>query len=255
MREYILRHTAAGDVWGIGRRIAAQLAEHGYLTAYDVAHMPAALARSEWSVVLERTVLELQGVSCISMDLAPSPKRQIACTRSFGRPVEDIGVLEEAVSEFASRASEKLRLGGQRAGGVHVFIRTSPFRKVAQFGRSVSLQMQPPTSDTKKIVAAAIRGLRSIYVPGFELSKAGVILLDLASSQASQMDWVAQEERRDQGPLMEAMDRLNIRFGKGSVHVGSTGLDTAGDSAWRQRQERRTPRYTTRLEEIPVVRA
>src|SRR5690606_35471712 len=110
----VLRRAPAGDVWGIGRRISAKIAEQGIMTALDVARMPAAKARDEWSVVLERTVRELQGVSCISLELAPQPKKQIACTRSFGHPITTLPPLVEAVSEFATRAAEKLRFGGMR---------------------------------------------------------------------------------------------------------------------------------------------
>lgn len=254
MREDILRRTPAGDVWGIGRRIAAGLAEHAILSALDVARMPEALARREWSVMLARTVRELQGISCIPLEMAPQPKQQIACTRSFGASVSDLRALIEAVSEFATRAGEKLRKGGQRAGVLHVFVRTSPFRSVPQFARSASMQLMPPSSDTKQLVSAAVRGLRAIYEPGYQISKAGVILLDLASEQGAQLELIPAEGR-DQSTLMEAMDKLNARYGKGTVHVGSMGTPASPSGGWRMKQERRTPRYTTRLDEIPIARA
>src|SRR5690606_33845894 len=100
-RRDVLQRTLAKDVWGIGRRIAVQLAEQGIVTAWDVSRMPASKARREWSVVLERTVHELQGLSCISLEHAPPPKQQIACTRSFGQAVTALPPLIEAVSEFA----------------------------------------------------------------------------------------------------------------------------------------------------------
>ena len=132
----LLRRTPAGNVWGIGRRIAAKLAEQGILTALDVARMPTVKARDEWNVLLERTVRELQGISCISLEQAPAPKQQIACTRSFGHPITTLPPLIEAVSEFASRAAEKLRYGNQRAGAVQVFVHTSPFRPGPRFNKS-----------------------------------------------------------------------------------------------------------------------
>lgn len=116
-RTDILGRTAAGDIWGVGRRISAQLAEQGVLTALDLARLPAHAARDGWSVVLERTVRELQGVSCMSLETAPAAKKQIACTRSFGHPITTLPPLIEAVSEFATRAAEKLRASGLRAAG------------------------------------------------------------------------------------------------------------------------------------------
>ena len=254
-RTDILGRTAAGEVWGVGRRISAQLAEQGVLTALDLARLPTHAARDGWSVVLERTVRELQGVSCLSLETAPAAKKQIACTRSFGHPITTLPPLIEAVSEFATRAAEKLRAGGLRAGALHVFAHTSPFRPGRRFYETAVIQIQPPSSDTKALVNAAVRGLRSIYQPGYQLSKAGVMLQDLCPAEVQQGDLLFQEPCRDQSKLMEAMDKVNKRFGKGTVHVASTGVPELDESGWRMRQERRTPRYTTKIEEIPIARA
>lgn len=254
----VLQRTAAGDVWGIGRRIAAKLAEEGILTALDVARMPAAKARDGCGVVLERTVRELQGTSCIAMEQAPPPKKQIACTRSFGHPITTLPPLIEAVSEFATRAAEKLRLGSQRTGTLLVFAHTSPFRPGARFNRSETIQLHPPTADTKVLVNAAVAGLHHIYQPGYQLAKAGVLLMDLSHQNVQQHELQLSEVDvigRDQSRLMEAMDRVNNRYGKGTVHVASTGRPDQDESGWRMRQERRTPRYTTQLDEIPIVRS
>jgi DNA polymerase V len=250
----LLQRTPAGEVWGIGRRIAAQLAEAGYVTAWEVANMPAEQARSAWSVVLERTVRELQGISCISLEQAPPPKKQIAVTRSFGHPITTLPPLVEAVSEFASKGAEKLRRSGLRAGAAMVFVRTSPFRPGPKFYRTTVTQLQPPTADTSQVVNAALRGLKSIYAPGFQLAKAGVLLLDLAPVAHEQLE-LLQEQPRDQSTLMEAIDRINSRYGRGAIHVASTGMEHQDDAGWRMKQEMRTPRCTTRLDEIPIVRA
>ena len=258
MRIDLLRRTPAGNVWGIGRRIAAKLAEQGILTALDVARMPTVKARDEWNVLLERTVRELQGISCISLEQAPAPKQQIACTRSFGHPITTLPPLIEAVSEFASRAAEKLRHGNQRAGAVQVFVHTSPFRPGPRFNKSATIQLHPPTSDTTVLVNTAVAGLRRIYEPGFLLAKAGVMLLDLCSATTQlQSDLLIEEPctKRDHSQLMEAVDRINARYGKATVHVASTGHTQKDGAGWRMRQERRTPRYTTQQGEIPIARA
>ncbi|WP_255443416.1 DUF4113 domain-containing protein [Comamonas sp. Z1] len=255
LRTDILGRTAPGEIWGVGRRISAQLAEQGVLTALDLVRMPNQAARDGWSVVLERTVRELQGVSCMPLELASAPKKQIACTRSFGHPITTLPPLIEAVSEFETRAAEKLRAGGLRVGALHVFVHTSPFRPGRRFYETAVIQMQPPTSDTKALVSAAVRGLGLIYEPGYQLSKAGVMLQDLGPADMQQGDQLSEEPRRDQSKLMEAIDRVNARFGKGTVYVASTGEPEHDESGWRMRQERRTPRYTTKLDEIPIARA
>lgn len=255
LRVQLLRTTLAGDVWGIGRKVSARLAESGIVTALDVAGMQAGQARAMWGVVLERTVRELQGISCIPLELEPPPRQQIACTRSFGHPITTMPPLVEAVSEFASKGAFKLRAQRQRAASVLVFLRTSPFRPGRQFARSTVIQLHPSSSDTTQIVEAALRGLRNIYAPGYMLAKAGVLLLDLSSQDTEQLELLARPLERDRSALMEAVDNINGRFGRGVVQLASTGATHTDESGWRQRQEMRTPRFTTRLDEIPIARA
>lgn len=248
-RRQLLQATAAADVWGVGRRIAAQLAEGGILTAWELAQMDPGTVRRRWSVVRE-----LQGQSCISLDSAPAPKQSIACTRSFGRPVSELPPLVEAVSEFATRAAERLRKQNGRAGQLQVFIHTSPHRPGPRFYRSTIVPLRP-TADTRQLVEAATAGVRSIYEPGHDLVKAGVILLDIIGPEVRQSELPLDEPpTRDRSRLMSAMDTINERFGKGTVHVASTGQSRPTQS-WGMRQERRTPRYTTEISEVPLARA
>ena len=254
--DFVLAATEVNEVWGVGPRITKQLKAGGVHTVLDLARLDAAMVRSRWSVMLERTVRELQGTPCIGFEDAPAPKQQIACTRSFGHPVTELHQLAEAVTEFASRAAAKLRKQGSLAGEILVFIRTSPFRKDPQYSRSMVVPFRRPTTDTALIVAAALAGLKAIYRPGFKLSKAGVMLMELQSASVqlqAELD-LAGDEERDRGKLMSTLDGLNQRYGKGSVHMASAGLD--GDKrAWSMKQERRTPGYTTCWEDMPVARA
>lgn len=195
---------------------------------------------------------ELQGTPCIELETAPPPKQQIACTRSFGQPVTELQPLLEAVSHFAQRAAEKLRAQAHRAGAVHVFARTSPFRaKDEPFSRCATVQLVPPSSDTAVLIDAAMRGIREIYEPGYKLAKAGVILIDLAPQELEQASLLddAPPPVRDRSALMEAMDAINARWGKGAVCVGSAMQ--AGD--WRMRQLRKTPNYTASVDNMPCA--
>jgi DNA polymerase V len=256
-RASIFEATDIKEVWGIGPRIAKQLHAGGIHTVQDLVHMDPATARRGWSVVLERTVLELQGTSCVELDSAPPPKRQIACTRSFGRAVTDLAPLQEAVSEYASRAAEKLRKQSSLASQVLVFIHTSAFRPGPQYSRSVVVPLRRPTSDTMDIVRGALMALDVIYRPGYQLSKAGVMLMDLQAGNLHQCELPLDTGDGDiegRKRLMTAMDTINQRFGRGTMKLGSAGL-TGDKSAWSMKQERRSPAYTTRLADIPVVRA
>ena len=252
--DAVLAATEVGEVWGVGPRIAAGLKDGGVHTVLDLTRLDPATVRSRWSVVLERTVRELQGTPCMALDDQPAPKREIACTRSFGQPVTELQILIEAVSEFASRAAEKLRRQRSLACQVLVFARTSPFRAGPKFARSVVVPLRRPSADTPSLVGAAVAGVRSIYQPGYQFAKAGVMLLELQPESICQGELNLDDDTDDKASLMTAMDDLNNRYGKGTVLVASAGL--AGDRReWAMKQERRTPRYTTDWRDLPVARA
>lgn len=252
--DAVLAATPVEDVWGVGRKIGAQLADLGVTSALDLANLNPSLVRKRWSVVLERTVRELQGQNCIAIDDAPVAKQQIACTRSFGERIGDLSHLTEAISAFASRAAEKLRQQDSVAGQLLVFIHTSPFANGKQYAKSATVRFPRPTADTLLIVNAAIKGLRGIYRSGYDFAKGGVMLMDIGPAGAGQgrLDLFAEEEARPE--LMHAMDRINAKYGRGSIRVASSG---AGERQrpWQMRQELRTPHYTTRIEDIPIARA
>ena len=254
-RETLLAATAVNEVWGVGRQISKQLIAGGIHTVLDLVRLDPATVRSKWSVVLERTVRELQGVPCIDLENTPSAKKEIACTRSFGKPITQLEDLQEAVTEFASRASVKLRKQHSLAGQVMVFVRTSPFRSDLQYSRSIVVPLRRPTADTAEIIHSALQGLQAIFRSGYNMAKAGVMLMDLQSDAVVQEELDFEEEdSRDRGKLMESLDELNNRFGRGTVLMASAGLQ--GDKrAWSMKQERRTPAYTTRLSDMPTVRA
>ena len=251
----VLAATMVEEVWGVGRKIGAQLHEGGIHTVLDLARMDPATIRRRWSVVLERTVRELQGMQCIDLDDAPAAKKEIACTRSFGQAITELPPLMEAVSEFASRAAEKLRKQGSLASQLLVFAHTSPFRPGPRFNKSVVVPLRRPTADTGKLVWAAAMGMRRMYEPGYKMAKAGVMLLDLVPDGVLQGELdLEEEDQRDRTKLMVALDTLNGRYGKGTVHSASTGGTNKG-KGWGMKQERRTPQYTTRWEDVPVARA
>ena len=126
-------------------------------------------------------------MSCMALEDAPPPKKEIASTRSFGKPVQDLAALSEAVTEFSTRAAEKLRGQHSLANSVMVFIRTSPFRKHdMQYSRSYTVPLRWATADTGHLVAAALQGLKAIYKEGFNYAKAGVHLLELQPDTVEQ---------------------------------------------------------------------
>jgi DNA polymerase V len=184
----VLAATEVREVWGVGPRIAAQLEAEGITTVLQLTQLDPATVRRRWSVVLERTVRELQGQACVSLDDQPAPKKEIAYTRSFGGAVTELGDLVAAVTRFASGAAVKLRAQGSRAGQLMVFAHTSPFRPGPKYSRSITVPLRRPTADTMDLVHAATLGMRAIYRPGFNFAKAGVMLMDLQSGAIEQQE-------------------------------------------------------------------
>lgn len=253
--EAVLAATDLGDIWGIGRRIGEQLRADGLKTALDVAQMEPATARRRWSVTVEKTVRELRGFHCIEFEDVPPAKKEIASTRSFGRPVTELSDLIEAVTEFASRAAEKLRKQNGKVCQVLTFVHTSPFRRQdTQYSRSITVPLRRPTADTGRIVQAAVLGMQQIYKPGLNLAKAGVHLLDIQDGGIQQHELDLDASAGDRSGLMTAMDSLNCRYGKGTVTVASAG-NAGARRTWLMRQQLRTPDYTTCWESMPVARA
>lgn len=254
-KDALFALTPVEEVWGIGRQISKQLHAGGVHTVHDLLQVDPATLNRGWSVMLERTVRELRGIPCIDLEDAGQARQQIACTRSFGRAVTNQEELIEAVTSFATRAAEKLRKQKSLCAQVLVFIRTSPFRKTPQFSRSMVVPMRRPTADTALLVQGALLGLNAIYRDGYDYAKAGVMLMDLQSDQVQQQELDLEDEpQRDRTRLMQALDTVNDRYGKSTVKMGSAGLTTQQRN-WTMKQMRRTPRYTTDVRDMVVVRA
>lgn len=253
----LLSATPAGDVWGIGKRMAQRLALENCHCAWELSQLPGPRAHRIGGVVLERTVRELQGTSCITLDNAPAAKQQIASTRSFGQVIDQLDPLLEAVSEYASRAAEKARKAGQLAQQVHVFAYTSPFRQEQPWHGALTIPLAQPSNDSFAIVQAATHAARCLYQAGHKLSKAGVILLDLTpSSQARSADLFADTlTPSSHAQLMPTIDAINQRFGKGSIHLASCGLPHQDRAGWRMKQAMLSPHYTTKYEDLPIAQA
>lgn len=253
-----IRHVPVSEVWGVGRRLAPRLEEKGIQTAADLACADARVLRDTFSIVLAKTARELAGESCIEWEDSPAPKKQIMCSRSFGSPVGDIGGLMEALSVYTGRAAEKLRAQASMTPTIHVFARTSFFRQTPQYSGSAVMPLGEPTDDTRVLLAATRQALRKFFRPGFAYAKAGVCLLDVQprhEAQAQQqLAFDVQDSEADSRQVNKAMcvlDCLNTRYGRDTVKLASSVHDET--AAWQMRQERMSPSYTTRWEDLVEV--
>ena len=265
--DRVFAATDVGAVWGVGTQIGARLVASGVRTVLDLVRCDAAALRRQFSVVLEKTLLELRGTPCLRLDEAPAAKQQILVSRSFGQAVTSADGITEAVSEFASRAAEKLRDQASAARSIAVFFTTSPFRPHdRQHSVHVVTPLARPSADTRLLVAAAVRTVRTNFRDGFNYAKAGVTLIDLqpARLQQGELDLrspgtaeAPHGTGRDRPQPMATIDALNRRYGRDSIHIGSAALASHGEEVriWATKQERRSPRVTTRWDEMRVVRA
>ncbi|MBS1154453.1 MAG: protein DNA-repair protein [Proteobacteria bacterium] len=248
----VMQEIEVGEVWGVGRRLSASLNKEGIYSVADLQQADSETIRSRYSVVLERTVRELQGQPCIDLeDIAPD-KQQIMCSRSFGRNVTTEQELAEAISTYAARAAEKLRRQKSAAGALAVFICTSPFReKDPQYSKHVVVPLSQPSDDTLLLTRAALWVLKRIYRPGYAYVKAGVMLLDLQPNTAIQGHLFLQSaDPLKRASLNNTMDRINQHWGRGTLRLASAGAD----HRWKMRQGHLSPCWTTRWEDVPKVR-
>ncbi|WP_236944409.1 DinB/UmuC family translesion DNA polymerase [Kushneria marisflavi] len=254
--QALLARTPVGDIWGVGGRVAARLHSIGIETALTLAQAHPPWIRQQFSVVLERTVRELCGVSCIDMNESPDSRKMIMTSRSFGRVTSSRRDIEEAVRAHASRSAQRLRAQRSLAGAVMVMLRTNPhMRHLAQDHDRVVLPLPRPTDNTFEIVATAQRALARLWKPHRILyQKCGVQLMDLMDVDGQQLDVFqtpqSDDERQRSDHLMATLDQLNTRFGRNAVTVGVQRRN----ADWQLRCGHRSNRWTTRWTELPAAR-
>ena len=239
-----------GEVWGVGRKIHARLADLGITTVQQLRDADPDMIRAKFSVVLERTVRELRGVSCLELEEVAPDKQQIMCSRSFGEYVYDRDQLEEVVASYASRAAEKLRNQDSLAGALMVFIRTNPFNpREPQYHRSLTIPLPEATADTRILINWALKILRRIYRSGFAYQKAGVMLTDLRPRTMAQASLFSDPEDDRSRQLMATLDVINQRWGRGTLRSAAEGME----KPWQMKRQRLSPGYTTDWAGLPVV--
>jgi len=249
--EKLLSLQPVEEVWGVGRRIAKKLNAMGITTALQLAQTNPAFIRRNFSVVLERTVRELNGESCISLEEAPPAKQQIVCSRSFGERITAYESMRQAVCQYAERAAEKLREERQFCRHISVFIKTSPFSvNETYYGNQASEKLATPTRDTRDIIAAAMKSLDRIWIDGHRYAKAGIMLNDFTPTGVSQLNLFDEVQPRPASDeLMQVLDGIN-HSGLGKVWFAGRGIAPE----WQMKREMLSPAYTTRWAELPVAR-
>lgn len=239
------------EVWGVGRRLSQRLKQQGIESALALADCDPAWVRNHYSVTLERTVRELNGQPCMELEEYPPPRQQILCSRSFARRITEFKDMRSAVAQYAARAAEKLREQDSLARVITVFVRTNPHSQHEQFySNSASRILSVPSADSRRLSGTALRLLKSIWRPGCRYMKAGIMLSDLYLSGHFQPSLFEAPESPSAMRLMQAIDSIN-RSGRGQVRFAGEMLSTG----WQMQRNHLSPAYTTRWDQLPLVRA
>jgi len=239
------------DVWGVGRRISKKLNAMGITTARDLAEQSTWIIRKHFNVVLERTVRELRGESCLALEEFAPTKQQIVCSRSFGSRITEYTDMRQAVCAFAERAAEKLRKERQYCRQIAVFVRTSPHADGEVFyGNQATGKLLTPSNDTRDIIRVAMDALERIWVDGHRYMKAGVMLGDFYSQGVAQLSLFDEyRPHANSEALMRVVDGLN-QSGKASLFFAGQGIQ----KSWSMKRDMLSPAYTTRVSDLPWVR-
>ena len=247
----LLAKVAVGEIWGVGRRMAKKLNDMGITTALELAEMPASLIRKHFSVVMERTVRELRGESCLEPEEYMPTKQQIISSRSFSQKVSEYGPMREAICSHAVRAAERLRAQHQYCRYVSVFLKTSPFAgNDVYYGNDAGTEIHIPTQDSRDIVAAAVKCLETIWREGHRYQKCGVMLGDFFSRGVAQLGLFDDyRPRANSEQLMEVLDFVN-RHEKGRLWFAGQGITRS----WEMKRHRLSPAYTTRFSDLLRVK-
>ncbi|MGE5606792.1 MAG: Y-family DNA polymerase [Bacteroidota bacterium] len=239
------------EVWGIGRQYANLLKSLNVKTAWEFTQMQDSWVKKKMTVVGLRVKKELEGISCLEMELIPSAKKVICTSRSFGEPQTELEPIQEAVATYASRCAEKLRRQRSCAGMLMVFIHTNGFKdNEAQYEKNFVCKLPVETNSSMELVRYSLAALAAIYKTGYRYKKAGVIVFNIVPDDQIQGSLFDNVDRSKHTEIMKTLDRINSKYGRDTIKLAVQG----SGQKWKLRQEKLSPCYTTRWKDIIIVR-
>lgn len=221
-KEYYFSLIDVSEVWGVGRKHSKKLQGMGINTVLDLACAEPREMQKKFSIVMARTIYELQGISCIEIEHTPPSKKQIVASRSFGGRVTELTDLKEAISMYAQDACKRLRDEGLLCGCMIAFVQSNPFDpNVPFYNKSITGSFSEPTDCALDFVRAATRMLNDIYKEGIKYKKCGVVLTCLEPKSGHTYDLLTDFKQIEKKEcLMQALDGIHSKFGKKKLGVG-----------------------------------
>lgn len=248
-REKALKWLKVEDVWGIGRQHTKRLNQKGIKTAYDFTKMDPYWVQKHMAIVGVRLQKDLSGIPILDMETV-QPKKNIATTRTFEKNYSKWEEISERVTTFAVSCSEKLRQQHSCCNSLMVFVHTNWNRKdLKQYSRNIVVKLPFPTHSGIELAKYANLGLQKIFKEGYQYKKAGVIVMDFTPEGTQQMG-LFENRNEDHIPLMEAIDKINSSYGQQKVRLAAQDQQRV----WKMKQEKLSPRYTTKLSDIIIIR-
>jgi len=241
------------NIWGISSGFTKRLLKMGIKTPLELREANPFIVRRELGVVGQRLVFELRGEACIPLETERPDKQNICCSRSFGQVTNDLDLLREAVCTFVSQAAVKLRRQDLISERLAIFVQTDRHANVQQYGASWEKRF-PPTNDTRELAGHAAECLLRIHRPEHRFKKAGVLLMDLCKREKAQPRLFEDRDLEAANRLMTLMDEINQVHGRGTLRIASaSSMALNAGRTWHLRSDHRSPRYTTRWDELPVA--
>ena len=247
-RSKALNYFPLNDIWGIGRRLSKRLQNIGCKNASDFVNLPEQWVKSNLSIVELKIQQELKGISNLDLD-SLKIKKSIATTRSFEKPISDLGKLKERVSTFSFSCAEKLRRQNSLCNVMIVFIRSNYFRKdLQQHSCSRVVTLPYPTNSSFVLNNYALKAIENMFQDKIDYKKAGVIVTSLIPNNSYQLGIFENEDYRHK-PLMKTMDYINSKYGE-KIKLANQDLKRK----WKMKQEFLSPCYTTKIDDIIKIK-
>ncbi|MDC4445425.1 Y-family DNA polymerase [Acinetobacter baumannii] len=250
-KEYYFSLIEVSEVWGVGRKHSKKLQSMGINTVLDLACAEPREMQKKFSIVMARTIYELQGISCIEIEHTPPSKKQIVASRSFGGRVTELTDLKEAISMYAQDACKRLRDEGLLCGCMIAFVQSNPFDpNVPFYNKSITGSFSEPTDCAVDFVKSATRMVSRIYKEGIKYKKCGVVLTCLEPKSGHTYDLLTDFEmieKKEQ--LMRALDNVHTKFGKKKIGVGPCFIPNRNWSMSRDKLSRNPFKW----DELPLI--
>ena len=248
----ILKNIDIKDIWGVGHQFSSLYKKNKINNAYELKYSSSSWIKKNTNVFGLKTVMELNGASCIALETSKKKKRKSCCvSKSFGNKVESFKELKEAVVTHCLNAAEKIREENQLVKSIIVFIRTSPFDGHLFLSRSEKIDLAIATDDSMTLSRACIDALKKIFVKGYRYQKAGVFFLGLVNNNEYDQNLFVDKGSQKSNSLMKAIDSMNIKFGRNSLTLADSGVG----HCWKMRKNYSSKIDTSHFDFLPTVKS